>query len=1193
MKILSILALFVPFCLSQDTPESIYQGMVDWIVENGGTINPKQEYKSEGGKYGMFATDEIKEGEVLISVPWKCVLTAGTDDYNSALHCDTINYMVKEMKKEKSKYAPYIKYLLSLPTGFIPSSWTDAGKDLLEQLVATDMLPPNDIIAWLDSDWREDCEGSPDPFDENAAMILLSRGDDDRMVPLFDLYNHRNGKWFNTETNMVEGKRVELLSSRDIKKGEQLYNSYNMCSNCQNRAKNYGTPEILRDYGFVENFPQRWTFFSQGVRIDLDKDEETGEMKLTWRKNSEKQGKSFAFLRVQLKRLTSVVGPHIEAIMKQVEQGTTTSEELPTLHEVKTVKEYYDALTLAMKSAIEHAEDDADVKCPGGKEMEDGTCMVVVQDGYSSFKIDDYDDENYQHTCDNKRIMKFNDYDDLGTIQSVYQTLNFAVRPTDKNVCFDLDDTVQICSNYRPHYHEYATHLPARFMKTVKRAVFVGGGDSMLLHELRKYPDIELIVGLELDQTVVRTSLKHFKTQPHFDDERVQWWFGDATKSLLMLPKEYFGSFDLVLVDLSETVMSFTVTKDLDMLQALALLIKPDGVFVKNEQYFDKIGEMFDYSMQSYFPNVPIICDQAYSMGSNRIDFLHPNVDNIIQGHGVEMILLEEIDEPDDRFQHIQYYQKTNARKQGMCSDKADDSDIKLKRAGLLMILEAEDALGTLKGKKLEAAIKSAVEKEGLRAESTVSKASPSNKGEVVVTLMREGFVTARTWPQEKYCAFDIYLWGRFNDVDKVKTALTDAVGSKKESISAFRIVVGGMRGTDTWAEDKQVIGPKTLSHTRNCGEETGPKTTVSKIDQDMIDVALEESLTMSLDKDIVAAVFCGVADKPCKTLDVVSKNKNVAKVVTIYTCPSIEKAPYLDDSLTPMFTCEMDTANTLRSSAAKDGKFGAFVVDPEAPMDMVQILERIIRNDRNRRRIFAQHTGFYVPMLDMTEKWRRNFLEKSRSFILEPATSGRAEVQLKSSSDTMEMGVLTTNDPHFFVRILNVTDAIVSRTGLDADIPMIKGQPMKWQNWQPREYLPEDYDPKPAEEQFKNQKPLGHQTIVQMKIGERKDGKKDDFTADLKNALEASLTNLTNLDTEVYEDLGMGVVVVGLADDGSVTAVFDGKSRLTVDLFTFDGNGTAYFVDAFLKNLPRAKVLLRDEMPRGTGRVVIALKDL
>jgi len=106
----------------------------------------------------------------------------------------------------------------------------------------------------------------------------------------------------------------------------------------------------------------------------------------------------------------------------------------------------------------------------------------------------------------------------------------------------------------------------------------------MLLHEIIKYSALEKVVGLELDKMVVRKSIKHFGLQPHWDNDKVEWWFGDATKSLLMLPKEYFGSFDLVLVDLSETVMSFLVTDKLDIMEALLLLLKEDGIFVKNEQ---------------------------------------------------------------------------------------------------------------------------------------------------------------------------------------------------------------------------------------------------------------------------------------------------------------------------------------------------------------------------------------------------------------------------------------------------------------------------------------------------------------------------------------------------------------------------------------------------------------------------------
>jgi len=88
--------------------------------------------------------------------------------------------------------------------------------------------------------------------------------------------------------------------------------------------------------------------------------------------------------------------------------------------------------------------------------------------------------------------------------------------------------------------------------------------------------------------------LKHSPTYLYL----VEWWFGDASKSILLLPKDYFGSFDLVLVDLSETVSSFKVTDSLDVLEALTLLTKDDGIFVKNEVYHRQFSAMFEYSAQ-------------------------------------------------------------------------------------------------------------------------------------------------------------------------------------------------------------------------------------------------------------------------------------------------------------------------------------------------------------------------------------------------------------------------------------------------------------------------------------------------------------------------------------------------------------------------------------------------------------------
>eukprot|EP00957_Ditylum_brightwellii_P161262 12278387-Ditylum_brightwellii.AAC.1 len=85
------------------------------------------------------------------------------------------------------------------------------------------------------------------------------------------MLNHRNGHWFNTKcSQMYNVESIKVYASRDIKAGEELYGSYNMCEDCELRMHSYGTPDILGDYGFVEHVPQRWFFEEYGIAFEVD-----------------------------------------------------------------------------------------------------------------------------------------------------------------------------------------------------------------------------------------------------------------------------------------------------------------------------------------------------------------------------------------------------------------------------------------------------------------------------------------------------------------------------------------------------------------------------------------------------------------------------------------------------------------------------------------------------------------------------------------------------------------------------------------------------------------------------------------------------------------------------------------------------------------------------------------------------------
>jgi hypothetical protein len=74
------------------------------------------------------------------------------------------------------------------------------------------------------------------------------------------------------------------------------------------------------------------------------------------------------------------------------------------------------------------------------------------------------------------------------------------------------------------------------------------------------------------------------------------------------------------------------------------------------------------------------------------------------------------------------------------------------------------------------------------------------DEGSCVVNILSGGYMVPRRWPKEKYCAFDIHLWNRFEKQEDLKKALLSAVGSPgmEKASSSYRVIAGGMFGVET-----------------------------------------------------------------------------------------------------------------------------------------------------------------------------------------------------------------------------------------------------------------------------------------------------------------------------------------------------------------------------------------------------------
>jgi len=264
--------------LTRGNDEKRVYDVINWLKsKNGSFYNKKIEIRRVNNdslsRFGVFTKERIEKKELILSIPLGGIFSGGEEIEKHGENCGLVYKLIKEMKKgDDSEYAAYVNYLLQQSRGQLPSMWSDDGKELLMKILGD--LSSRAMFGLTDN-WFRECNGAMDDFELNAYMIVHQRGWDDVLIPVYDMLSHRNGVFLNTEDNgidyaLLNEKSVKVRASRDVLVGEEIYTSYNFCTDCVNRREGYGTLDILRDYGFVEEYPQRW-ILNRFVEFDLDK----------------------------------------------------------------------------------------------------------------------------------------------------------------------------------------------------------------------------------------------------------------------------------------------------------------------------------------------------------------------------------------------------------------------------------------------------------------------------------------------------------------------------------------------------------------------------------------------------------------------------------------------------------------------------------------------------------------------------------------------------------------------------------------------------------------------------------------------------------------------------------------------------------------------------------------------------------
>ena len=358
-------------------PDKLTDDLISWLLSNGAFIDERLSIRhvdptDPTSVRGIFADHgPFLEDETLFTIPNDLIYDGKvrevkknankvwTDHHND---CGT-TYEIHNAMLGGDGDTPYGRYLAHQPKRYIPGYWYSEGRELLGIILGENLPRQRAVEDAVQEGWLDYCKGATsDELEVHASQLVTARADGKLMVPYYDMINHRNGHWYNARHSHTRKKGFSLVTNQKVEQGEQLYCSYNTCTICGSRIDTWGTPEMFEGYGFVEPFPQRYSF--ESVRLKFGLDEKKGGRKSGKAKSNggddDRDGlvvkwyvlpsqKGLDFLKTELDRLRKV-GTRKD----ELKRNAKGKQEIPE-SEWNAIWSFHRAMVVAFTTALEQA----------------------------------------------------------------------------------------------------------------------------------------------------------------------------------------------------------------------------------------------------------------------------------------------------------------------------------------------------------------------------------------------------------------------------------------------------------------------------------------------------------------------------------------------------------------------------------------------------------------------------------------------------------------------------------------------------------------------------------------------------------------------------------------------------------------------------------------------------------------------
>lgn len=168
----------------------------------------------------------------------------------------------------------------------------------------------------------------------------------------------------------------------------------------------------------------------------------------------------------------------------------------------------------------------------------------------------------------------------LYTGKSEFQDI-LVFESTDYGNVLVLDGIIQVSERDEFAYQEMITHLPLFAHKNPKSVLVIGGGDGGVLREVLKHDNIEKLVLVEIDETVIQLSKKYLSNMSiAFQNPKVEVKLCDGFKYLEDLHSNNEEKFDIIITDSSDPEGPAAAFFQKQYFQLLNNSLNKDGIII-------------------------------------------------------------------------------------------------------------------------------------------------------------------------------------------------------------------------------------------------------------------------------------------------------------------------------------------------------------------------------------------------------------------------------------------------------------------------------------------------------------------------------------------------------------------------------------------------------------------------------------